>query len=205
MIRRPPRYTLFPYTTLLRSILADETTNLCHGKNLVDSFIIKKNDIIKGLEAFKILTLNKKIIQSNSESRRLISDKANLDLHWLNERNQPERARRSKLIWYPNYPEVRLSGFLAGCSAAPSSYMKSTNRIRGRVLFFATDSENSGAHAEPGLSVHASRANNAVDVEFQSSGLSSQLRRIRVHPLVEGVAGRMIKAAAFDVQKSCPQ
>ena len=55
-----------------KKILADETTNLCHGKNLVDSFIIKKNDIIKGLEAFKILTLNKKIIQSNSESRRLI-------------------------------------------------------------------------------------------------------------------------------------
>jgi len=45
---------------------------LCHGKNLADSFIIKKNDLVKGLEAFKIISLNKKIIQSNSESRRLI-------------------------------------------------------------------------------------------------------------------------------------
>ena len=45
---------------------------MCHGKNLADSFIIKKNDLIKGLEVFKIISLNKKIIQSNSESRRLI-------------------------------------------------------------------------------------------------------------------------------------
>ena len=55
-----------------KKTLADETTNLCHGKNLADSFIIKKNDLIKGLEVSKIISLNKKIIQSNSESRRLI-------------------------------------------------------------------------------------------------------------------------------------
>ena len=53
-------------------ILADETTNLCHGKNIADSFIIKKNDLIKGMEAFKIVSLNKKVIQSNSDARRLI-------------------------------------------------------------------------------------------------------------------------------------
>ena len=55
-----------------KKILADETTNLCHGKNIADSFIIKKNKLIKGIEAFKIISLNKKIIQSNSEARRLI-------------------------------------------------------------------------------------------------------------------------------------
>ena len=55
-----------------KKILADEVTNLCHGKNIADSFIIKKNKLIKGIEAFKIVSLNKKIIQSNSEARRLI-------------------------------------------------------------------------------------------------------------------------------------
>ena len=55
-----------------KKILADETTNLCHGKNIADSFIIKKNDLIKGMEAFKIVSLNKKDIQSNSDARRLI-------------------------------------------------------------------------------------------------------------------------------------
>ena len=59
-----------------KKILADKATNLCHGKNLTDSFTIKKNDIIKGVEAYKIISLNKKIIQSNSESRRLIRGKA---------------------------------------------------------------------------------------------------------------------------------
>ncbi len=59
-----------------KKILADKATNLCHGKNLADSFTIKKNDIIKGVEAYKIISLNKKIIQSNSESRRLIRGKA---------------------------------------------------------------------------------------------------------------------------------
>ena len=55
-----------------KKILADEATNLCHGKNIADSFTIKKNELIKGIEAFKIVSLNKKIIQSNSEARRLI-------------------------------------------------------------------------------------------------------------------------------------
>jgi len=55
-----------------KKILADEATSLCHGKNQADNFIIKKKDLDKGIEAFKIVSLNKKIIQSNSESRRLI-------------------------------------------------------------------------------------------------------------------------------------
>ena len=55
-----------------KKILADETTKLCHGKNLADNFSIKKSDLIKGLEAYKLVSINKKIIQSNSEARRLI-------------------------------------------------------------------------------------------------------------------------------------
>ena len=55
-----------------KETLANMATILCHGKNQTDNFIIKKKDLIKGIEAFKIVSLNKKIIQSNSESRRLI-------------------------------------------------------------------------------------------------------------------------------------
>ncbi len=77
-----------------------------------------------------------------SGTRQLVTYKADLDLYWLNEQFQPEQARRAKLIWYPKYPEVRLSGFLAGCNASPSSYMQPTNRIQGRVMFFGTDSQN---------------------------------------------------------------
>ena len=52
--------------------MADEATNLCHGKNLADTFSIKSNELNKGIELFKIISLNKKVINSNSESRRLI-------------------------------------------------------------------------------------------------------------------------------------
>ncbi len=55
-----------------KEILANMATNLCHGKIETDNFSVKKKDLIKGIEAFKIVSLNKKIIQSNSESRRLI-------------------------------------------------------------------------------------------------------------------------------------
>ena len=55
-----------------KKILADRTTELCHEKKLTDSFTIKKNIFIKGLEAFKIVSIDKKTIQSNSEARRLI-------------------------------------------------------------------------------------------------------------------------------------
>ena len=55
-----------------KETLANMATILCHGKKQTDNFVIKKKDLIKGIEAFKIVSLNKKIIQSNSESRRLI-------------------------------------------------------------------------------------------------------------------------------------
>ena len=55
-----------------KETLANLATDLCHGKNTADNFVIKKKDFIKGIQAFQILCLNKKIVQSNSESRRLI-------------------------------------------------------------------------------------------------------------------------------------
>ena len=55
-----------------KKTLADEATNLCHGKNLLDNFTLKRTEVIKGMEIFKIVSINKKIIKSNSESRRLI-------------------------------------------------------------------------------------------------------------------------------------
>ena len=39
---------------------------------VADATLRCKNKLIKGIEAFKIVSLNKKIIQSNSEARRLI-------------------------------------------------------------------------------------------------------------------------------------
>lgn len=70
--------------------------------------------------------------------------KAKLDFLWINEKLS-ERAVGAQLILYPQYPEVRLSGFLRGCKIAPNELMrpvptgqrKFNNGLDGRILFFA--------------------------------------------------------------------
>lgn len=44
-----------------------------------------------------------------------------LEFYWLRRDGRPCHAPDAKLIFYPQYPEVRFSGFLRGCSDAPSS------------------------------------------------------------------------------------
>ncbi len=70
--------------------------------------------------------------------------KAAINLQWIDSSGNLERASGAQLILYPDYPEVRLSGFLRGCSLAPSSDMQPVppgkrqhfNGSDGRVLFF---------------------------------------------------------------------
>ena len=53
---------------------------------------------------------------------------------WLNSEGLPVHAPETKIIFYPQYPEVRLSGFLLGCEASPSQWMKQELRLEGRIL-----------------------------------------------------------------------
>lgn len=70
--------------------------------------------------------------------------KATLRLNWISPTGAAEPAPSAQLILYPDYPEVRLSGFLRGCSLAPSAMMqpipkdqrKHNNGPDGRILFF---------------------------------------------------------------------
>ena len=50
--------------------------------------------------------------------------KAAISLAWLDDGLRLAIAPESKLILYPQYPEVRLSGFLRGCATAPSELMR---------------------------------------------------------------------------------
>jgi len=80
---------------------------------------------------------------SADDSVRDPTFKATLDFYWLTPDGVFHRAPGAQLILYPRYPEVRLSGFLKGCSAAPSDHMKPVPREErgeknawdGRVLF----------------------------------------------------------------------
>jgi hypothetical protein len=89
--------------------------------------------------------------------------KAKLDFLWIDEA-QTERATGAQLILYPQYPEVRLSGFLKGCKTAPSELLrpvaagerKFNNGADGRILFFAvTKNRETLAYLAPANSVLA--------------------------------------------------
>ena len=81
-----------------------------------------------------------KTIETSTESSTY---KAKLDFVWVGE-NTVESALGAQLILYPQYPEVRLSGFLRGCKLAPNEQLRPVpanhrrfnNGLDGRVLFF---------------------------------------------------------------------
>ncbi|WP_288741088.1 MvaI/BcnI family restriction endonuclease [uncultured Rheinheimera sp.] len=50
--------------------------------------------------------------------------KAPLNLFWIDSTGNTEQAKNSQIIFYPNYPETRMSGFLKGCSLSPSHLMQ---------------------------------------------------------------------------------
>lgn len=76
--------------------------------------------------------------------------RAPIEFYWLDENGMPHPAPQAQLIFYPQYPEVRFSGFLKGCRKAPSSLMaiekrgKTPDRIlvlgigNGRKVFALT-------------------------------------------------------------------
>jgi len=63
--------------------------------------------------------------------------RAPIELYWLTRTGRAALAPDAKLIFYPQFPEVRFSGFLRGCADAPSSlYVKERRGEEpDRVLF----------------------------------------------------------------------
>ena len=77
--------------------------------------------------AFNILPV-KEVITEGTEHV-----KASISFWWLQPDGGIAKAPRAQLILYPQYPEVRLSGFLMGATNAPSELMNT--RLPGRILF----------------------------------------------------------------------
>lgn len=80
--------------------------------------------------------------------------KAPLRFFWVTD-TTTEQAPGTQLILYPQYPEVRLSGFLMGCASAPSADLQQRPKDQrrgtdGRVLIFGTTTDNrTFAHLAP--------------------------------------------------------
>lgn len=65
--------------------------------------------------------------------------KANVNFAWIGNDGVEYPAPNARLIMYPQYPEVRFSGFLQGCTNSPSSLM--AGRIKGRTLLVSITNE----------------------------------------------------------------
>jgi hypothetical protein len=88
--------------------------------------------------------------------------KSPVHFSWLTLSGNVLRAPNAQLILYPQYPEVRFSGFLKGCSDPPSDVM--TVRQGGRILFF-------GITASGQVLGFAAAHNSALAGEIEALGL----------------------------------
>ncbi len=86
-----------------------------------------------------IPTGNLKSSQSTSgkKSKSSVKFTASLNFSWMNSKGDIFKAPHAQLILYPQYPEVRFSGFLKGCKKRPGELMNplKRGRVEGRILF----------------------------------------------------------------------
>lgn len=100
-----------------------------------------KNQVYLG-GSFDVLNVipSSKIISDSDGVRKKETFKSKLDFNWVDDDGISYQAPNSQLICYPDYPEVRFSGFLLGCKKPPSELMNS--RQENRILFFAIGETN---------------------------------------------------------------
>lgn len=91
-----------------------------------------KNQIYLGPDLTALNVLPNGPLASDPGKPNLL--KSPLHFSWITPAGTVIRAPGAQLILYPQYPEVRFSGFLKGSAGAPSDVM--TVRQAGRILFF---------------------------------------------------------------------
>jgi len=101
---------------------------------------------------------------SKKTSKTKIKYQASLNLSWIDAEGTVYPAPHSKLIYYPQYPEVRFSGFLRGSNVDASKWMapEKQGRSEGRwlILGVAKDEKIYGYLATPesSLSIELGKA-----------------------------------------------
>jgi hypothetical protein len=149
--------------TQLKSLFAQVGARKLYAKPLSENDN-SKNQVYFG-SSFQVLNLfpNQGIVPDGNSKNPIF--KAKVRFGWLIESGAVAEAPNAQFILYPQYPEVRFSGFLKGCVAAPSSLM--AGRLSGRILFLGVTTDR---HVI-GLVVGA---DSAAAGEFRSLGLPVQ-------------------------------
>jgi len=127
------------------------------------------------------------IVESKSDSgktndpKRQIKYTTPLDFFWISPEGETYVAPEAKLIYYPQYPEVRLSGFLAGCQFDMGGWMapEKKGRSPGRVLFLGI--HNSGKIYAYFAIPQSRLAREVRDADSVALGVFFELTRKRRH------------------------
>ena len=85
--------------------------------------------ILPGEQSFR--SSSSSTAKRDSDPKRLIIE-TKLNLFWLDEGKEPALAPNATIINYFQYPEIRLSGFLSGCSNPPDPLRRRNQQTYGR-------------------------------------------------------------------------
>ena len=123
----------------LLKILSDKNCNKVYVKKLSANDNSKNQIYLAG--NFDVLNIlpSGVILPDKDGERKKETFKSKLDFYWINNEGLTSIAPNAQLILYPDYPEVRFSGFLKGSKNAPSELLRS--RIDNRILFLGVGND----------------------------------------------------------------
>lgn len=124
---------------------------------------------------------------------------AKVKFAWLDATGSTERAPETKLVLYPQYPEIRLSGFVKRCEMAPSSWLdhKQDGRAKGRTLLLGIKSSGEIiAHlATPGSQL--SNSYEAISGAFEKFGVLTDISGLLISSQPEDEDGHLVNQLAL--------
>ena len=122
-----------PGLEMLRRMLAAHSVTRLLVKELAANDNSKNQPYLGGsLDILNLLPMGE--IREDTTPKGRIGLKAPLPFSWLRADGTLTEAPHTQIILYPQYPEIRLSGFLKGTQDGPNVLM--TTRQAGRLLFF---------------------------------------------------------------------
>lgn len=126
----------------LKKILIDNGADRIYVKRLSPNDNSKNQPYLGGdlteLSFIPTDEVEPSITRSKKKSKTSIKFQAGVHLEWISSEGKRFLAPHAKLIYYPQYPEVRLSGFLRNSKVNISKWMspKKHGRSEGRWLIF---------------------------------------------------------------------
>jgi hypothetical protein len=123
----------------LLKIFSDKACNKVYVKKLSANDNSKNQIYLAG--SFDVLNIlpSGEVVTDTDGHRKMKTLKSKLDFYWINNEGILSFAPNAQLILYPDYPEVRFSGFLKGSKNPPSELLRS--RIDARLLFLGVSNE----------------------------------------------------------------